>query len=149
MEMLNLPTCDLNVRRNGIKKEIFDSIRKRFVVLTPEEWVRQHFIQFLLNELHVPASLIGVETSLKYNGLSKRSDIVVYDRRGKPAMAIECKASTVKIDQKVFDQLARYNMVLNVSYLVVTNGMVHYCCQINKLDGSYSFLQEIPPFEML
>lgn len=147
--MLNLPTCDLNVRRNGIKKEIFDSIRKRFVVLTPEEWVRQHFIQFLLNELHVPASLIGVETSLKYNGLSKRSDIVVYDRRGKPAMAIECKASTVKIDQKVFDQLARYNMVLNVSYLVVTNGMVHYCCQINKLDGSYSFLQEIPPFEML
>jgi len=144
-----LPTCDLNVRRNGIKKEIFDSIRKRFVVLTPEEWVRQHFIQFLLNELHVPASLIGVETSLKYNGLSKRSDIVVYDRRGKPAMAIECKASTVKIDQKVFDQLARYNMVLNVSYLVVTNGMVHYCCQINKLDGSYSFLQEIPPFEML
>ncbi|WP_047446681.1 type I restriction enzyme HsdR N-terminal domain-containing protein [Alistipes sp. ZOR0009] len=149
MEMLNLPTCDLNVRRNGIKKEIFDSIRKRFVVLTPEEWVRQHFIQFLLNELHVPASLIGVETSLKYNGLSKRSDIVVYDRIGKPAMAIECKASTVKIDQKVFDQLARYNMVLNVSYLVVTNGMVHYCCQINKLDGSYSFLQEIPPFEML
>lgn len=147
--MLNLPTCDLNVRRNGIKKEIFDSIRKRFVVLTPEEWVRQHFIQFLLNELHVPASLIGVETSLKYNGLSKRSDIVVYDRIGKPAMAIECKASTVKIDQKVFDQLARYNMVLNVSYLVVTNGMVHYCCQINKLDGSYSFLQEIPPFEML
>jgi len=144
-----LPTCDLNVRRNGIKKEIFDSIRKRFVVLTPEEWVRQHFIQFLLNELHVPASLIGVETSLKYNGLSKRSDIVVYDRKGKPAMAIECKASTVKIDQKVFDQLARYNMVLNVSYLVVTNGMVHYCCQINKLDGSYSFLQEIPPFEML
>lgn len=147
--MLNLPTCNLNVRRNGIKKEIFDSIRKRFVVLTPEEWVRQHFIQFLLNELHVPASLIGVETSLKYNGLSKRSDIVVYDRKGKPAMAIECKASTVKIDQKVFDQLARYNMVLNVSYLVVTNGMAHYCCQINKLDGSYSFLQEIPPFEML
>jgi hypothetical protein len=149
MEVLNLPTCDLKVRRNGIKKEIFDPVRKRFVALTPEEWVRQHFIQFLINECCVPASLIGVEISLKFNGLSKRSDIVVFDRKGNPSMAVECKASSVKIDQKVFDQLARYNMVLNVSYMVVTNGMSHFCCRINKETGSYTFLQEIPPFEML
>lgn len=149
MEMLNLPTCDIKVRRNGIKKEIFDPVRKRFVALTPEEWVRQHFIQFLLNDCHVPASLVGVEIFLKYNGLSKRSDIVVYDRMGNPSMAVECKASSVKIDQKAFDQLARYNMVLNVRYMVVTNGMAHYCCKINKDEGTYAFLQEIPPFEML
>jgi hypothetical protein len=149
MDVLNLPICDIKVRRNGVKKEIFDPVRKRFVFLTPEEWVRQHFVQFLMNERHVPAMLIGVEVSLKYNGLSKRSDIVVYDRTGQPSLAVECKASSVKIDQKVFDQLARYNMVLNVRYLVVTNGLVHFCCRINREEGTYSFLQDIPPFEML
>lgn len=149
MDVLNLPTCDIKVRRNGVKKEIFDPVRKRFVALTPEEWVRQHFVQFLMNERHVPAMLIGVEVSLKYNRLSKRSDIVVFDRMGQPSLAVECKASNVKIDQKVFDQLARYNMVLNVRYLVVTNGLAHYCCQIDKGKGTYTFLQDIPPFEML
>lgn len=149
MEELNLPTCDIKVRRNGIKKEIFDPVRKKFVALTPEEWVRQHFVQFLMNERHVPASLIGVEVPLKYNGLTKRSDIVVFDRNGQPSLAVECKASSVKIDQKVFDQLARYNMVLNVRFLVVTNGLSHYCCEIDKEAGTYAFLQNIPPFEML
>lgn len=149
MDVLNLPACEVKVRRNGIKKEIFDPIRKRFVALTPEEWVRQHFIQYLMNECHVPPMLIGVEIALKYNGLSKRSDIVVFDRLGQPAMAVECKATSVKIDQKVFDQLARYNMVLNVKYLIVTNGLAHYCCRIDKTGGTYEFLPDIPPFEMI
>ncbi len=144
MEKLNLPTYLFNIKLIEQRKYIFDSIRKKFVILTPEEWVRQNFLKFLVDEKKYPASLIAVEMEFKLNNLSKRSDAVVYNKSGHPLLIIECKASSVKIDQKVFDQIARYNMKLNVEYLIVTNGLQHFCCKIDYKNYVYSFIKEIP-----
>ena len=144
MEKLNLPTYSFNIKLIEQRKYIFDSIRKKFVILTPEEWVRQNFLKFLVDEKKYPASLIAVEMEFKLNNLSKRSDAVVYNKSGHPLLIIECKASSVKIDQKVFDQIARYNMKLNVEYLIVTNGLQHFCCKIDYKNYVYSFIKEIP-----
>ncbi len=149
MHELNLP--EYKFRLNVIKgqKWIFDPLRKKKVVLTPEEWVRQNFIQFLIQEKHYPVQLIKVEMGFKVNNLIKRSDIIVYDRKGKPSLIVECKAPTVKVSQDVFDQIARYNISLKVDFLVVTNGLEHYCCQINHQKKTYQFLKNIPDFEEL
>ena len=149
MQTLNLPEADFRVRDLGGKKEIFDGIRKKFIALTPEEWVRQHFIAYLVTGKNVPPSLIGIEVSLKMNRLQKRGDIVVYNKSGKPCMIIECKAPEIRITQDVFEQVARYNMTLNVNYLVVTNGLEHFACLIDHEKSEYHFLKEIPDFKDL
>lgn len=146
MQALNLPETDFRVRDLGGKKEIFDGIRKKFIALTAEEWVRQHFVSYLLTHKNVPASLIGIEVSLKMNRLQKRGDVVVYNRSGKPCMIVECKAPEIPITQDVFEQIARYNMTLNVNYLVVTNGLEHFVCFIDHEKSEYRFLKEIPDF---
>ncbi len=146
MEKLNLPTYSFNIKLIEQRKYIFDFIRKKFVILTPEEWVRQNFLKYLVDEKKYPASLISVEMEFKLNKLSKRSDAVVYNKSGNPVLIVECKAASVKIDQKVFDQIARYNMKLNVEFLVVTNGLDHYCCKIDYENQKYYFLKEIPIF---
>ncbi|MEW6470535.1 MAG: type I restriction enzyme HsdR N-terminal domain-containing protein [Bacteroidota bacterium] len=146
MERLNLPAYPFRIKNDGKKTQIFDSVRKKFVTLTPEEWVRQHFINYLVTEKKVPASLIAVEMGLKYNTLRKRSDIVIYDNAGSPVLIVECKTPDVKITQDTFDQAARYNMALKVKYIVVTNGLTHYFCQIDHKNRSYFFLKDLPPY---
>ena len=146
---LHLPEANLRIRRSGDKTEVFDVIRKRFVKLTSEEWVRQHFIHYLISQKQVPASLIGVETSIKYNQLSKRCDIVVFTNTGKPVLIVECKAPEVLISQEVFNQVALYNMTLMVNYLVVTNGIDHFVSYIDHQKRSFTFLKEIPDYTVL
>jgi len=144
MDRLNLPTYSFNIKFKEQRKYIFDFIRKKYVLLTPEEWVRQNFLKYLVEEKKYPASLIAVEKEFKLNTLSKRSDAVVYNRLGQPFLIIECKATNVHINQKVFDQIARYNMKLNVEYLIVTNGLEHYCCKIDVEKQNYIFLKDVP-----
>jgi hypothetical protein len=127
MFKLNLPDFNIRVRKEEGKVWIFDIIRKKYIVLTPEEWVRQHFIHYLINDLNYPKSLFRIEGSLTYNKLQKRSDIVIHDREGKPWMLVECKAPNIKLTQKAFNQVAVYNMTIGARYVAVTNGMVQYC----------------------
>ncbi|WP_289158261.1 type I restriction enzyme HsdR N-terminal domain-containing protein [uncultured Muribaculum sp.] len=146
---LNLPKYSVKVcRENGMLK-IHDRIRMKFVALTPEEWVRQHFVNHLIENLGYPASLIANEIGLTLNGTRRRCDSVVFNNSGKPMVIIEYKAPEVAISQKVFDQIVRYNMVLHADYLFVSNGMTHYCCSIDYTTGRYAFLQEIPPYASL
>ena len=149
MQILNLPDAALRIRSKGEKQEVFDSVRKKFVALTQEEWVRQHFIHYLADHRNVPRSLIAVEASLRYHRLKKRSDIVVYGKDGAPCLIVECKAPEVTVTQAVFDQVAMYNMALKVPYLAVTNGMVHFACYIDHASGKIIFLKEIPEYEQM
>ena len=150
MEKINLPDISNPVRegKNG-KPEIFDGIRKKYVRLTPEEWVRQHFLHLMTGQLGFPASLIVVEAAIKYNKMAKRFDILAYRADGKPCFVVECKSPDVEITQAVFDQVAMYNMTLTVDYIAVTNGISHYACKIDHKNKSYTFLKEIPTYEML
>jgi hypothetical protein len=147
MQELNLPTYKFRLKEENDLVYVFDTIRKKFVVLTPEEWVRQNFIQFLVSEKKYPASLVSVEVGLKYNQLQKRADVLIYNKSGQPYLMIECKAPEVKISQETFHQIAAYNMSFKVSYLVVTNGMDHFCCKMDYENNSYQFLQMVPDFE--
>ena len=144
---LNLPPFDGKISSEGEKKRIFDVIRRRYVALTPEEWVRQHFVHFLAEEKGYPLSLMANEVQLKLNGMSRRCDTVVYDRTLTPRVIVEYKAPTVEITQKVFDQISRYNRVLRVDYLIVSNGLTHYCCRIDYASQGYTFLPDIPTYE--
>ena len=125
---------------------IFDEIRKKFILLTPEEWVRQHVVQFLLQDKKYPKSYINVEKLIKINDLSKRYDVVVFQPNGEIFLLIECKASEVPISQQTFDQIARYNLVLKAKYLMVTNGLNHYFCQMDFENEKYVFLKELPEY---
>ena len=116
-------------------------------MLTPEEWVRQHFVNYLINELGYPKSLFKVESGLRFNKMQKRSDIVVHDRSGNPWMLIECKSPDIKLTQKAFNQIAVYNMTISARYLAVTNGMVHYCCLAGSSTQDPVFLESFPKFE--
>jgi len=147
MDKLNLPEYQLNTRNNGNKLEIFDSIRRKYVALTPEEWVRQNFIRFLIEVKGFPASLIGVEKGLKVNNMIRRTDIVLYNSLGYALMIVECKAPEVRISQSTFDQAANYNISLKVKYLTITNGLQHFCCYIDPLKNSISFLKDIPNYQ--
>ncbi|HPE34922.1 MAG TPA: type I restriction enzyme HsdR N-terminal domain-containing protein [Bacteroidales bacterium] len=149
MEQLNLPFYQFTTRNAKGKEEIFDVIRRKFVALTPEEWVRQHFIHYLNTEKNVPLWMIAVEKTLIYNRMNKRADILVYSGNGKPLLMAECKAASVPINQRVFDQVARYNLTMRVPFLVVTNGLVQICCKINLDEASYEFLGDIPDYETL
>ncbi len=146
MELLNLPSYQFKLKKEGEVIKIFDAIRKKYVVLTPEEWVRQNFLQYLIQEKKFPSSLISVEAGLKYNQLQKRADVLVYDKSGSPFLMVECKASSVKITQDTFDQIARYNLIFKVKYLVVTNGLNHFCCLMDYTDNSYQYLEVIPAY---
>ncbi len=147
MIQLNLPNFDIKLRKAEGRIEAFDIIRKKFVVLTPEEWVRQNFIHFLISNYKYPKSLIKIESGLKYNKLGKRSDILVYDRAGLPFLLVECKAPEVKISQKTFEQAGLYNFSLKARYMAVSNGLDHFCCRLDAENRNYHFLPDIPPFE--
>ncbi len=147
MQKLNFPTYSFRFKNNENKVSIFDAIRKKFVVLQPEEWVRQHCLQFLIEEKKYPKSLINVEKELTVNDLRKRYDIVVYNPNGQIHLVVECKAPKINIDQTVFDQIARYNLELNATYLMVTNGINHYYCQMDFENERYVFLRGIPEYQ--
>ncbi|MEA4852443.1 MAG: type I restriction enzyme HsdR N-terminal domain-containing protein [Paludibacter sp.] len=149
MWQLNLPAYNFRIIKKNEKPFIFDDLRKKFVALTPEEWVRQHFIRFLINVKHYPASLIAIEKQLVINGLKKRCDAVVYSRNAEPLMIIEFKATTVSIAQQTFDQAAVYNSKLKVDYFIISNGLKHYCCRLDKNVLQYNFLDDIPDFDSL
>jgi len=147
---LNLPEYQFKMRVNiSGKDEIFDEFRKKFVILTPEEWVRQNFIRYLKEEKKYPPMLIAIEKGIKVNNMQKRFDAVVYNRIGEPVMLIEFKSLKVKINQQVMEQISRYNLNLNVNYLVVSNGLSHYCCYINKQNESIKFMDDIPEYDAL
>ena len=147
MQELNFPTYSFRFKNNENKVSIFDVIRKKFVILQPEEWVRQHCVHFLIEEKKYPKSLINVEKELSINNLRKRYDIVVFNSDGSIHLIVECKSAKVKINQSTFDQIARYNLALNASYLMVTNGINHYYCQMDITHERYKFLKDIPEYE--
>ncbi len=147
MEPLNLPPCEFKLSQKEGRHYIFDVFRKMPVVLTPEEWVRQHFLMWLVNHLGYPKGLIAVETAMKYNQLQKRADAVVYTKSGQPLMLIECKAPHIKITQQTFEQVASYNFTFKTRYLVLTNGLDHYCCRIDLENRKIIYLQTIPMFD--
>ena len=147
MQRLNLPTFPLKIKSEAGRKRIFDEIRKKWLLLTPEEWVRQNFIHYLAHEKKYSASLMAIEYTLTYNNQAKRIDIVVFNTSGTPLIIVECKAPEVKITQQTFDQIAVYNLSLHVDYLIITNGLQHYCCRMNYKEKKYDFLKEIPNFE--
>ncbi len=147
MQKLNFPTYSFRFKNSENKVAIFDEIRKKFIILTPEEWVRQHVVQYLLQDKNYPKSYINVEKLIKVNDLSKRYDVIVYQPNGEIYLLIECKAPEVTITQHTFDQIARYNLVLNAKYLMVSNGLNHYFCQMDFEKEQYNFLRELPEFE--
>ena len=150
-EALNLPAFDVRLRISPKTQleEIWDTQRKRWVRLTPEEWVRQHFVHFLISEQGFPSGCIGNEMSIKVGQLEKRCDSVIFGKDGKPLMIVEYKAPTVAITQKVFNQISRYNITLQVDWLIVSNGLQHYCCRLNREQNRFVFLPQLPRFEEL
>lgn len=149
MFQLNLPVFKTNIIQQDKNLAIFDILRKRYVKLTPEEWVRQHFIHFLIEHKGFPTALLANEVGLELNGTKKRCDTVLYRRDLSPLMIVEYKAPEINIAQKVFDQIARYNIVMRVDYLIVSNGLQHYCCKIDYKSQSYTFLTDIPNYSDL
>lgn len=146
MQELNFPKFSFRFKSNENKVSIFDEIRKKFIVLQPEEWVRQHCVKYLIEEKNYPKSLINVEKVLKVNRLTKRYDIVVYNPDGSIHIIVECKSHKININQDTFDQIARYNLTLNASYLMVTNGINHYYCVMDHENERYEFLRDIPNY---
>ena len=149
MKKLNFPVYSFRFKNSENKVAIFDEIRKKFILLTPEEWVRQHTLHYLLQDNKYPKSYINVEKLIKINTLNKRYDIVVFQPNGSIFLLIECKAPEVAITQKTFDQIARYNLALKAKYLMVTNGLNHYFCQMDFENKKYIFLSELPQYENL
>ena len=151
-DKLNFPGYNFKIIIHGTdvqSSKVFDIVRRKYVALSPEEWVRQHLVQFLVLDKSVPQSLIGVEKKVIVNNIHKRTDVVVYGKNAKPLLIAECKAPSVKISQRAFDQAARYNLTLDVKYFVLTNGLETFCCTIDHDQKAYHFLEEIPSFESL
>ena len=149
MLALNLPQYEAKITIKDGKRQIFDNLRRSYVALTPEEWVRQHFVHLLTEIKGYPKGLLGNEIQLDLNGTKKRCDTVLFDKNLQARMIVEYKAPHVEITQAVFDQITRYNMVLKVEYLIVSNGLHHYCCRIDYNTMQYSFLPNIPKYEEL
>ncbi len=143
---LNLPPYPFKISDENGQLSLFDEIRKKAIIITPEEWVRQHFVQYLIRQKNYPRSLIRLEGGLRLNGLQKRTDIVVFNNKGERILIVECKAPSVTIDQKTFDQVARYNMVHKVALLAVSNGLQHYYCSIDQEKRTYSFIEDLPVY---
>ncbi|HQG64030.1 MAG TPA: type I restriction enzyme HsdR N-terminal domain-containing protein [Bacteroidales bacterium] len=149
LKELNLPAYSFRIATQNGKEMIFDPMRRKYVRLTPEEWVRQNFVQYLVHEGKYPLGLIGTEVSFVFNRLKKRADILVHNRMGEPVMVVECKSPDVRLDDEVFDQIATYNLQFRVPYLVVTNGMVHYACRFDTAENKYKDLLAIPFYSEL
>ncbi|MEF8940358.1 MAG: type I restriction enzyme HsdR N-terminal domain-containing protein [Salinivenus sp.] len=149
METLNLPAYEFRVTKRDGNEVIYDPVRQTYVRLTPEEWVRQHFVQYLIQDLGVPAGLLATEATFRYQGRPWRADVIAHDRQGTPLLLVECKAPSVSIGQDAFDQGARYNLVLGAPYLVVTNGQTHYACRVDLEAQDYAFLDDLPPYDVL
>ena len=149
MQTLNLPQCDFELRTHRGKRVILDPVRQRFVPLTPEEWVRQHLVQYLILDRGVPASLIALEMAFLYHDRYNRADIIVHNRQLEPVMLIECKNPTVTIGQDVFDQIGRYNAVVRAGYLGVSNGLTHFCCRVDHTHRTIDYLDEFPMYEAI
>ncbi|MCU0323774.1 MAG: type I restriction enzyme HsdR N-terminal domain-containing protein [Spirosomaceae bacterium] len=144
LETLRLPTFDYKIKEIKGKNCIFDVIRKKFLILTPEEWVRQHFIHLLINQFNYPKSLFRIEGGLRYNQLQKRSDILVYNAEGNPFLLVECKAAEVAINQAVIEQVTRYNLTIKAQFIVITNGINTFCFEADWAKNSYRQVQSIP-----
>lgn len=149
MYQLNLPPFNVKVKKIDDKLMVFDGLRRKYVSLTPEEWVRQHFVNYLITEKKFPPNLIANEMQINLNGLMKRCDTVVYNSHLTPLVIVEYKAPEVKISQQVFEQVVRYNIVLRVRYLIVSNGINHYCCLMDYENQTFSYLKFIPNFTEL
>lgn len=149
MLKLNLPIFDIKVTKKNNELFVFDRLRKKHLVLTPEEWVRQHFVNYLIEKKGYPSGLIANEMAIELNGQKKRCDSVVFGRMGEPLVIVEYKAPDIKISQNVFDQIARYNFVLKVNYLMMSNGIDHYCCKVDYEKQQIFYLNEIPSYETL
>ena len=141
---LNLPSYPFKLKEEAGNYFIFDEIRKKFILLTPEEWVRQHVVQYLIHEKKYPRSLIKLEGGLKLNSLQKRTDILFFNSDGKKTLLVECKAPHIPITQETFDQIARYNFIHRVKWLMVSNGLKHFYCEIDIENGTYRFVNELP-----
>jgi len=144
---LNFPSFEFRIEKVNNKLVIFDVLRKKSVRLTPEEWVRQHLIRYLIEIRHYPKSMIKVESGLKYNTLLKRSDILIFDNTGNPFMVIECKSPDCKLDDKVIHQVAAYSRSLKVKYIGVSNGLKHFCWEIDQKNRSTLSLDDFPEYE--
>jgi type I site-specific restriction-modification system R (restriction) subunit len=149
MFQLNLPEYIFRIKKQDEKLLIFDSQRKKYVSLTPEEWVRQNFIRFLIEVKGYPAAYLAIEKQLSLNGMKKRCDAVLYNEHAIPILIIELKAPTVRISQITFDQVAVYNAKLKVDFFMISNGIEHYCCKVNALNSRYEFFNEIPDYSGL
>ncbi len=150
MQKLNLPEYSFKITTSeDNKKWIYDWFRKKDILLTPEEWVRQNILFFLVNEKMFPAALISIESGIKVNRMARRYDALVYNRQGNPLLLLECKAPDVKINQDTFDQISAYNLTVLAKYLLITNGKSHYCCKFNEQKNSFDFLEGIPSYEEL
>ena len=143
---LNLPAFDVKLKKDGQSVCIWDRLRRKYIVITPEEWVRQHFVNYLISQKNYPESLMANERQVVLNNQRKRCDTIVFSQQLDPVVIIEYKSPDVKITQAVFDQIVRYNIVLKVDYLIVSNGLQHFCCRMNYSDQSFSYLQEIPDY---
>jgi len=149
MQKLNFPAYPFTIKEpagTGQISKIFDTIRRKYVMLTPEEWVRQHIARFLVEELGYPKGRVGMEKEIKVNKLRRRPDLVIFNDLGKPLLVVECKAPQVKITQAVFDQAARYNLTLKALFFILTNGLKTYCCLLHAPSSSYHFLETIPSY---
>ena len=149
MSALNLPPYETKLTEQDGKPQIFDRLRKCYVALTPEEWVRQHFVHYLIDHKNYPTTLMANEVAITLNGMNKRCDTVVYDKTLRPRVIVEYKAPTVKITKEVFAQISRYNLTLRVDYLIISNGLQHYCCRMDYEKQSFTFLQEIPEYSKI
>ena len=143
---LNLPNAELKIKLVEETTQVFDEVRKKYFKLSPEEWVRQNFIHYLNKDKNYPFGLTGVEKMVKYNSLKTRADILIYNREGMASVIVECKAPNVEINQDAFNQIAKYNYKLRVKYLVVTNGLQHFCCEMDYENNKIIFLEEIPEY---
>jgi hypothetical protein len=146
MNELNLPSFDVKIRGTREKPEIYDFLRRRYVALTPEEWVRQHFVHWLVDQKGYPKGLLGNEVALKCGDKTLRCDSILYNKEAQPLMIIEYKAPTVAVTQRVFSQISTYNLLLHVDYLLVSNGVQHYCCKMDYENQTYVFLNDIPTY---
>ena len=149
MFRLNLPPYPIKIQEKGEKRQIFDFLRRKWVALTPEEWVRQHFTHFLVEHKNYPQALLANEVELRIGEKRLRCDTLLYNKELRPRMIIEYKAPTIQIQQKTFNQISVYNLLLKVDYLVVSNGLSHYCCKMDYERQSYQFLEDIPDYETI
>lgn len=149
MQPLNLPTYSFNLKKENNQELIYDNFRRKWLVNTPEEWVRQHIARYLVDEKKYPKGLVALEYQLKYNQQVKRCDIICFNNAGKPVLLVECKAPEVKISQKTFNQIVTYNYNFQVNYLLVTNGLNHYCCFIDRENNKCDFIGDIPSYSFI